>query len=174
MIRIYIYKILYNKYKIDAFINPESINKYKLKDFKDFDKLNKPDELNNIYKIDYEVNTLKYEDFQSSNKKIEKYRKDQFKKKISTNDCDVKGYGIDNFYVISFNLILSDLKRDNFTSEINNNFYNNVCKSLFGKTSLITKAIELFYDPKNMKKLKRILILIQTILHLYYMDIVIS
>lgn len=34
MIRIYIYKILYNKHNIDVFINAESINKYKLKDLK--------------------------------------------------------------------------------------------------------------------------------------------
>ena len=38
MIRIYIYKILYNNYKIDAFINEESINKYKLREYQDFAK----------------------------------------------------------------------------------------------------------------------------------------
>ena len=154
MIRIYIYKILYNKYNIDVFINTESINKYKLKDFKDFNTLVKPDELINIYKIDYEVNTLKFEDYNNSYTKIEKNKKDQFKKKISTKDCDVNGYGIDNFYVISYNFILSDLKRNNYASDINNNFYNNVCKILFSKSSLKAKAIELFYNPKSYEEIK--------------------
>ena len=67
---------------------------------------------------------------------IEKNKKDQFNKKNSTKDCDVNGYGIDNFYVISYNFILSDLKRNNYASDINNNFYNNVCKILFSKSSL--------------------------------------
>ena len=155
MIRIYIYKILYNKHNIDAFINEESIKKYKLKEFKDFNTLVKPDELINIYKIDYEVNTLKFEDYNNSYTKLEKNKKDQFKKKISAKDCDVKGYGIDNFYVISYNLILSDLKRNNSTSDINNNFYNNVCKILFSKSSNLTKAIELFYNPKNYEEIKK-------------------
>jgi len=155
MIRIYIYKILYNKYNIDVFINKESINKYKLEEFKDFKTLIKPDELINIYKIDYEVNTLKFEDYNNSYTKLEKYKKDQFKKKISSRDCDVKGYGIDNFYIISFNLILSDLKRNNYVSDINNNFYNNVVKILFSKSSNLTKAIELFYDPKNYEENKK-------------------
>ena len=35
----YIYKILYNKHKIYIFINEECINKYKLRDYKDFEKL---------------------------------------------------------------------------------------------------------------------------------------
>ena len=155
MIRIYIYKILYNKYNIDVFINAESIKKYKLKEFKDFNTLVKPDELINIYKIDYEVNTLKFEDYNNSYTKLEKYKKDQFKKKISSRDCDVKGYGIDNFYIISYNFILSDLKRNNYVSDISGNFYNNVVKVLFSKSSNLTKAIELFYDPKNYEEIKK-------------------
>ena len=70
MIRIYIYKILYNNYKIDAFINEESINKYKLKEFKDFDAYIKENELINIYKIDYKVKTLKDEYYDKSYEQI--------------------------------------------------------------------------------------------------------
>lgn len=81
MIRIFIYKILYNKYNIDVFINAESIKKYKLKEFKDFNTLVKPDELINIYKIDYEVNTLKFEDYNNSYTKLEKYKKTNLRKK---------------------------------------------------------------------------------------------
>ena len=63
MIRIYIYKILYNNYNINVFINENSIEKYKLKEYQDFDKLIKKDELINIYKIDYEVKTLKNDNY---------------------------------------------------------------------------------------------------------------
>ena len=36
MIRIYIYKILYNKFGADIFTNQEMIDKYRLKDYKDY------------------------------------------------------------------------------------------------------------------------------------------
>ena len=41
MIRIYIYKILYNKFKMNFFNDENNISKYKLKEFKDFDELKK-------------------------------------------------------------------------------------------------------------------------------------
>ena len=36
MINIYIYKILYNKYQIDVFLNEENIKKFKLETYKNF------------------------------------------------------------------------------------------------------------------------------------------
>ena len=61
----------------------------------------------NLFKIDYEIDSLKFDDYNKIiNIKIEQLKKDQFIKKIKTNDCDIKGYGIDNFYVISYNLYL--------------------------------------------------------------------
>jgi hypothetical protein len=52
---------------------------------------------------------------------------------------DVKGYGIDNFYVISFNLILSDLKRNNFR------------KDSFCTTFICTNKKLAFWKPKMVQ-----------------------
>ena len=154
MLHIYIYKILYNKYKIDAFINEEIINKYKLKDYKDFETLIKKDELINIYKIDYKVKTLNNEFYNNSYLKLEKYQKEGFKKKIKKKDFDIQKLGIDNFYIISYNIILSDLKWKNDKFDINSNFYHNICKPLFIGHNLLSKAIELIYDPNKYEEIK--------------------
>ena len=154
MFRIYIYKILYNNYNINVFINENSIEKYKLKEYQDFDKLIKKDELINIYKIDYEVKTLKNDDYDDLYKKLEKNKIDQFKKKLSKKDFDIEDIGIDNFYAASFNLILSDLKNENYSSETNRNFYTNICKPLLTKNNELSKATELFYDPRKYEEIK--------------------
>ena len=39
------------------------LKKYKLKEYQEFEKLIKKDELINIYKIDYEVKTLKNDNY---------------------------------------------------------------------------------------------------------------
>ena len=90
MIRIYIYKILYNNYNINVFINENSIEKYKLKEYQDFDTLIKKDELINIYKINYEAKTLKNDDYDDLFKKLEKNKNDQYKKKLSKKDVDIE------------------------------------------------------------------------------------
>jgi len=154
MIRIYIYKILYNNYSINIFINEKSIDKYKLKDYKDFDSLIKKDELINIYKIDYEVKTLKNDEYDDSYKKLDKCKNDQFKKKLNNKDYDIEDIGIDNFYAASYNLILSDLKNESYSSEINKNFYNNICMPLLTKKNLL-KAVELLYSPKKYEEIKK-------------------
>ena len=72
MIRFYIYKILYNNYKIDIFINQDNINKYKLKDYKDYTKLiDKNKELINIYQMDDKVKTLNSKKYDYGSKLIE-------------------------------------------------------------------------------------------------------
>ena len=131
MISIYIYKILYNNHNINVFINENSIEKYKLKlkEYQDFDKLIKKDELINIYKIDYKVKTLKNDDYDDLYKKLKNNKNDQFEKKLSKRDFDIEDIGIDN-YAASFNLILSYLKNENYSSETNINFYTNICKPL--------------------------------------------
>jgi len=92
MIRIYIYKILYNNYNKNVYINKNSIEKYKLKEYQDFDKLIKKDELINIYRIDNVVKTLKNDNYDDSYKKLERYKNDQFKKKLSKRDFFYKRY----------------------------------------------------------------------------------
>ena len=119
MIHIYIYKILYNNYKIDAFINEEIINKYKLREYQDFAKYIKEKELINIYKIDYKVKTLKDEYYNKSYDLIEKYKSENYENEINKKDFNIEEYGIDNFYMATYNLILSNLKKANFVLNIN-------------------------------------------------------
>jgi len=155
MIRIYIFKILYNNYKIDAF-NKESISKYELREYKDFEEIVKIEELNNIYRIDYEVKTLKNDYNKDSFKKIEKFKINEFNNAINKRDFNIKEFGIDNFYIVSYDLILSNLKSNNFEdSNIYKNFYNNICKPLFQDQKLLLKAIQLFYDPESYSKRKK-------------------
>ena len=47
MIRIYIYKIIYNNHNENAFNNESIIEKYKLKEYQDFDTFIKKEELIN-------------------------------------------------------------------------------------------------------------------------------
>jgi hypothetical protein len=155
MIRIYIYKILYNKYKIDVFINKESIEKFKLKEYIDFNKLVDKKELINIYKIDYKIKTLNDNCYKEAYSAIEKYKNKNFEKAISKDDFDLKDYGIDNFYVVTFNMVLSDLQSDYAQGSIN--FYNNICKPLFEKDEkniLLFNTIQLFYNPSSYKEIK--------------------
>ena len=146
MIRIYVYKILYNNYKIDFFLDEENISNYKLEDYKDYADFIKIEDLSNLFKLDYKIKTIKDCYFSEASTAIEKYKKDDFKKVITSTNYDLDEYGIDNFYMASFNLILLNwqLKK----KEINQNFFNNICKPLFENKKLLWKAIELFYNPE--------------------------
>ena len=112
---IYIYKILYNNYSINIFINEKSIDKYTLNDYKDFDSLIKKDELINTYKIDCEVKASRNDEYDDSYKKFDKYKNDQLKKKLTNRDYDIEDIAINNFYAASYNLILSDLKNESYS-----------------------------------------------------------
>ena len=153
MIRIYIYKILYNNFGIDAYINQKMVEKYKLKEYKDFSELIPINELNNIFKIDYQIRTLNDDYFEQSNKQIEKYQKDEFKNPIKKTDFNFEEFGMDNFYIISYNIVLSNLQTEN--SDLNSNFFKNICEPLFKENELLFKAIELFYNPTKYKEIQR-------------------
>ena len=153
MIRIYIYKILYNNFGIDSFIRQEMVDKYKLKDYKDFDKFISRKELDNIYKIEYQIITLKDDYYEESYKIIEKYKKNEFKNTIKKTNFDIEEFAIDNFYIISYNLMLSKLQTEN--SDFKINFFKNICEPLFKEDKLLFKAIELFYNPTKYKEIKR-------------------
>ena len=152
MMRIYIYKILFNNCNVDVFINSATINKYKLKDYGDLDSngMIKSEELCNIYKFDGRIKTLKEKNFDSLNNLIVKNIKEDYKK-IKIRDFNINENGIDNFYVSSYNSTLSNLLFEN--QNVDENFYNKICKPLFEKESIL-EAIKLFYEPKKFYKMK--------------------
>ncbi len=151
MMRIYIFKIIYNKFRIDAFTDEKMIEKYKINDYRDFDCIEIKD-LNNIYKIDF-YKALKEDYYIDSYKIIEKYKKNEFKDKLKTSDYDIEEYGIDNFYVLSYNISFTNLQMEK--SEINKNFYTNICQPLFKDDQLLSEAIKLFYDPTKYSTIKK-------------------
>ena len=146
MIRIYIYKTLYNKYKIDFFLDDENIKEYKLEEYKDYNEFIQPDELSNLYQIDYKVKTIKNSNIQEARNAIETFKKKEFNS-VNINNYDLDEYGIDNFFMATINIILinSQLKNTNIIS----NLFNNLCRPLFRNNKKLMSAIELFYDPKK-------------------------
>ena len=152
MIRIYIYKILYNKYKIDFFLDDNNISKYHLDEYTNYEDFIKIEELSNLYKLDYKIKTINDDKFSDISSKIERFKKNEFKTKIRERDIDIKQIGIDNFYMASHNIILlnSQLKKE----DINKNFYENICKVLFADKPLLLKAIKLFFDPEKFEEIK--------------------
>ena len=151
MIKLYIYKILFKQEKLDVFLNPNSIKKYKLEKyegFKDFIKFPEEEQIN------YGVETLDNENYENIYKVIEKYKKENFKKQIQKDELDYEILNIDNFYIASYNSILSHLKRKEFEkSDVFDNFYKNICKPLFEKDKL-SNIIQLFYNPREYEKIK--------------------
>jgi len=155
MIRIYIYKIFYNNFQIDFFKNKENITKYKLECYMDFNKFNESIELFNVYQIDYRIKTIKDKYYEESHEVIEKYKKDKFEKKLKgyfTKDFNLEEFGIDNFYVASYNSTLTNLQKEN--SNLDNNFYDNICNPLFKGEKLLSTAIELFYNKTKYCEIK--------------------
>ena len=152
MMRIYVYKILYNNFRIDIFTDEKMIEKYKLNDYKGFSHDIQINELNNIYKIDFEK-TLKDDYYIDSYKIFERYKKVEFKNKIKTTEYDIDEYGIDNFYVLSYNISLSNLQMEK--SDLNKNFFTNICQPLFNDDKPLFEAIKLFYDSTKYIKIKR-------------------
>ena len=152
MIRIYVYKILYNNYKIDFFFDEENISNYKLEEYTDYKDFINIEDLSNMYKLDYKIKTIKDSYFSEATKVIEKYKKDDFQKQIKSTNYDLEEYGIDNFYMASFNLMIlnSHIKK----TDINKNFFDKICKPLFEQKQLLLKAIELFYNPDIYEKIK--------------------
>ena len=108
MIKLYIYKILYNKNQkqIDVFLNMEYKRKYLLEKYKDFNDFIK---FPNEDKINYGFDNKNYENIYQI---FEKYKKDNFKKEINKEEINADELSIDTLYIISINLILSNLKKE--------------------------------------------------------------
>ena len=129
MMRIFIYKILYNNFGAGAFINKEQVKKYNLEKYKDFKDFIRTNELNKLYVIDYQIRTLENEKYLKSFNLIQTYKNDGFKR------FDIEDLGFDNFFIATYYLILSDLQIDN--SFGNDKFYENICKPLFREDNLL-------------------------------------
>ena len=137
MIKLYIYKIIYNQNdkQIDTFLKHDINKKYKLSKYKDFKKFMK-------FKDEEQIN-LGIEILDNNNYKkvydiLVNYKNDGYKNKIKEEDIkeitNSKEESFDNFYLAAYNLILSKLNKKDFDKEIYNNFYMNICEPLFKKS----------------------------------------
>ena len=152
IIRLFIFKVIYNNFTKDLYCNKDYISEYKLNEYRDYKDLIQNKNLDNIYKIDSEVKTLKNEYFKKFYQAIKKYEKENYKNMIDINDYKIIKIGIDNFYIATFNSTLSNLQLKDYN--INENFYKNICKLLFREKELLLKALELFYEPKKYNEIK--------------------
>ena len=152
MIRIYIYKILFKEKGVDFFYDQTNIEKFKLGIYSDFVNFIQNQELNNIYKIDYKVKTINPDSFDDSITAFEKLKKENFKNPITKIKFNIDDFGIDNFYIVSYNSTLSYLRIQN--NEINDNFFTNICQPLFTGKNLLLKALELFYKNRKYSEIK--------------------
>lgn len=149
MIRLYIYKILFNKYQLDAFLDKNKILKYKLEeyiDYKEFLKLPEEEQINYGFEI------LDNENYVRINEKLVD-KKSQFKNKIEKEEID-KNLHIDNFYIAASNILLLRLKSKDFeTSDIYKNFYENIWKPLYEKNKY-SNLIQCLFNHYKYREIK--------------------
>ena len=157
MVKLYIYKIIYNlnKKQINVFLNDASKAKYNLdkyEGFKDFIKFKNEE----IYISDND----NYKDIY---KKLDDYQKDGFKNEIAKEDISSEGkFNFDDFYMAAYNLILSKLKQKDFeTDNIYINFYHNVCEPLFKKdddgedSNKLLLLIQFLFEKEKYLEIKK-------------------
>ena len=143
MIKIYIYKIIFNQNnkQIDVFLRHDIKEKYKFSKFKDFKKFIK---FKDEDQINIGIAILENDNYKKIYEILIKYRNDGYKNKIEEkdineiNNSEEESSGnilkFDNFYLAAYNLILSKLNKKDFDSEKYNNFYINICEPLFKKS----------------------------------------
>ena len=155
-IRLYIYKIIYNNYSLDFIYDDKIKEKYRLCeyiDYKDFMDIKEID-----IEIDHkEVKTLKEKAHEDSLSAIKALKTEDFANQINNRDYDIQNFGIDNFYISSFNFTLSNLPNleKNKSSDRIKKFYDNVCCQLFRNDNILSKAVEILYNPQKFKDHKR-------------------
>lgn len=150
IISFYIWKIIYykNKKDISTFINPEKINKYKLGEYKNYQKI-EPDE--NPFAYNY-INPKSKDKYNQFSETLEKYKKKNFEN-INIEEFNLYKLNIDIFYFTTSNLILSLIKQNQFSNPLYKNFFKNVCTPLFKNKEKIFEAIKIIYSPIKVKEL---------------------
>ena len=159
MIKYYIYKIIFyqNKNQLNIFSNTNIKEKYKLDKYKGFNDFIKFTE---GIQVEFDE-TIDKDNYKYIYKIILDGKKEDFKNKIDIpeNEKNEIFKYIDNFYVVSYNLILNNLKKlDYENTEIYINFYNNICKPLFEKEEkqekLLFEAIQIIFNREKFEEIK--------------------
>ena len=158
MVKLYIYKIIYNlcNKQMHIFLNDNTKSKYKLNKydgFENFINFENNEQLINYYKISDKDN---YKDIYD---KLVLYQKDGYKNEIEKEDININENNFDDFYVAAYNLILSKLKQKDF--EIDDsyiNFYQNIIKPLYEKNDdddKILVLLQFLFDKDQYSDIKK-------------------
>ena len=163
MVKLYLYKIIFNKNKrqINVFLDNTIMNKYKLDKYKGKDKDNdfyftnffNPEEMKQLKQFSYgNFNTTNNDIYTN----LEKFRNEKFEKQININDItNEEEIDFDNFYMAAYKLILSNLNNEEFEDDASYiNFYKNVCKPLY-KDNKILSLMKYIFDKETYSKVKK-------------------
>ena len=131
MVKLYIYKIIYNlcNKQMHIFLNDNTKTRYRLKEYDGFnDFIN----FENNEQLIYQNLISNNDNYKEIYKKLNEYQKDGFKNEITKEDINNGEFNFDDFYMAAYNLILSKLKQKDFeTDNIYINFYQNVIEPLY-------------------------------------------
>ena len=162
MVKLYIYKIIYNKNnkQMSIFLNSEIIKKYKLDSYPNFNKFINSEEIEKLSQFSYDNNSSN-ENYKNLYKNLEKYRKNKFEEKITKDDISPnKEIEFDDFYKAANSLILSKLNNEKFENDASYiNFYFNVCEPLYngeeddGGNKLFT-LMKFFFKKETYQQIK--------------------
>ena len=156
MIKLYIYKIIFNKNnrKINAFLDSSIIKKYYLDKYKGFNKLINPEEIKQLEQFSYGNEKSTNKDIY---KNLEKFRNEKYEKEITINDLTKEeDINFDDFYMAAFKLILSNLNNEEFEDDTSYiNFYKNVCKPLYKDNKILISLMKYIFDKETYSKIKK-------------------
>ena len=129
----------------------------KYTNFSDFIKFEGEQLSNEIYNEIYDN-----EDYKTIYKKLTDYQKDNFENEITKEDLiGSNKLKFDNFFLAANNLILSQLKKNDFENDkMYINFYNNICEPLLKKdddesdANRLLLLMKFIFENKRYKEIK--------------------
>ena len=156
MVKLYIYKIIYNKNnrQINVFLNSEIIKKYKLDTYQGFNEFINKEEIEKLEQFTYD--NIKSKIFN----KLKEYEENKFEEKIEKDNISLKKKDFDDFFMASYKLILSKLNNEDFENDISyTNFFSNVCEPLYRKDddekNKLIILMRFLYEKDTYKDIKR-------------------
>ena len=159
MVKLYIYKAIYNKNKkqMNIFLDDTIIKNYKLKNYKGFDEFIKSEDVEKLENLTFFDNKSN-EIF----KILEENSKNEFKDEISQEQISGPRKNFDDFYIAAYQLILSKLidEEDFEDDDSYTNFYENVCKPLYQiedcdeEDNKLLSLLKIFFEKDTYLKIK--------------------
>lgn len=158
MVKLYIYKTIYNQNKkqMNTFLDSDIIDKYKLYNYQGFEEFIKSKDIEKLENSSFGDN--------KSNdifKILEENSKNEFEEKITEDKISNPRKNFDDFYRASYQLILSKLDDEDFEDDNSyTNFYENVCKPLFENEDIdeddnkLISLMKIIFEKETYKKFK--------------------